>query len=269
MPPGSWVIDVGANVGDTYVSMASRNPTLQFICFEPEPVFFELLEQNTGTFMASGSQGQPPRLFKRLVGRTTIEGRLVSRHGTACVSTEVAALSEHSDNAGVDRAYLSLDTVLTDLEECGDLRSDTFLLVKSDVDGWDFNVIRSLEHWLDRDRLLIQFECQTKTQLQFDAYVALFGELGRQPFKFTVFDNFGNLLEQSGSSQSVISYLHYVWRQEQGIGTRTIWYIDVLVESPSTADICARTMAAYEVEGRQRAQLAIGQGDSEVPSNGG
>jgi hypothetical protein len=41
---GGWIIDIGANVGDSLYSLLDAKNT-RFVCVEPENEFFELLKQ--------------------------------------------------------------------------------------------------------------------------------------------------------------------------------------------------------------------------------
>jgi tRNA G46 methylase TrmB len=47
LPPGSTVIDIGANVGDLLASMITQNKELNFLCIEPDSLFFEYLVSNS------------------------------------------------------------------------------------------------------------------------------------------------------------------------------------------------------------------------------
>ena len=47
LPKASLVIDVGANIGDTAIPMATANNSLHFVCVEPNKSFLFYLELNT------------------------------------------------------------------------------------------------------------------------------------------------------------------------------------------------------------------------------
>ena len=47
LPAKSIVIDVGANVGDTSVPLFYANPSLIFMCIEPDDYYFKFLCKNT------------------------------------------------------------------------------------------------------------------------------------------------------------------------------------------------------------------------------
>lgn len=226
------IVDVGANIGDTLASMASENPRAKYICVEPEPTFFAFLEANTAR-IADGLQ-QRPVLLRQFVGQQAVTGQLVSSHGTAKV------ISTHTSAEIVNS--ITLEQIINTHAPSSEQRT---LLVKSDVDGWDYDVIRSLGPVLDDENLIVYMECQTQTSEQHESYVRFFEELAPKNFHFTIFDNFGNLVIFNGDNQQVISLLDYAWAQEKGIGTRTIWYIDVMISTSHTKILCDAAVHAY------------------------
>src|SRR5262245_56402881 len=52
LQPGSTVIDIGANCGDTLAGMAMRNSRLHYLCIEPDPRFFTYLTSNIARLRA-------------------------------------------------------------------------------------------------------------------------------------------------------------------------------------------------------------------------
>ncbi len=239
MPDDALIIDVGANVGDTLASMATCNERLKYICIEPEPTFYALLETNAARMVKATAFRHPPRLLNYFVGKMEIKGTLVSQRGTAHVD---ATATRASDPAEPD--YISLERVLTEAAFNRDSKLPT--LIKSDVDGWDFNVICSLGLHMNAAGLLIYMECQSQTEHQYQSFVTLFATIKDWNLTFTIFDNFGNLLTENGSADDVQTLLEYVWHQEQGIGTRTIWYLDVLISTPQTRNFAASAVQAYK-----------------------
>src|ERR1700728_3258116 len=68
LQPYATVIDVGANCGDTLASMYDANDRLNFICVEPDEVFFRYLSENA-LRMRISNPGASIRLYKALVGK--------------------------------------------------------------------------------------------------------------------------------------------------------------------------------------------------------
>ena len=225
------IVDVGANIGDTLASMASENPRAKYICVEPEPTFFAFLEANTAR-IAEGLQ-QRPVLLSQFVGQQAVTGQLVSSHGTA----KVVSTSQPTEAT----AYVTLEDILRTHAST----EPQTLLVKSDVDGWDYDVVRSLGPVLDSDNLIVYMECQTQTSEQHESFVRFFEDLAHRNLNYTIFDNFGNLLIANGDNRQVISLIDYVWAQEKGSRTRTIWYIDVMISTSHTKILCDGAVSAY------------------------
>ena len=46
LPSNTTFIDIGANCGDTIVSVVQKNPYLDFVCIEPDNTFYEYLTLN-------------------------------------------------------------------------------------------------------------------------------------------------------------------------------------------------------------------------------
>ncbi|MDE2433822.1 MAG: FkbM family methyltransferase [Burkholderiales bacterium] len=219
LPPQSIVIDVGANVGDTYASMISENKTLQFHCFEPDPEFYSLLVENMSLIVEATQKCKTPDIACReFVGsEKSTQGILVSRDGSAHIE------SAPSSNATIN--YLRLDDYIK--SNIPTYNIDT-ILIKSDVDGFDYDAINSLGDLPEEGGPLLFFECQTDTQQQLEQYKQLINRLGDSKYTFISFDNFGNPINLHCTKENVFDLLDYVWRQNINSATRTIWYIDVL-----------------------------------------
>ena len=78
-----WIIDVGANVGDTAVTVAQacRNPIL---CIEGSDAFYELLQHNVDNLFAKREQAV--RYVKAIVGSGRVSGFLKSDGTTASLA---------------------------------------------------------------------------------------------------------------------------------------------------------------------------------------
>lgn len=228
LPARTLVVDVGANIGDTYISMVAKNHALDFICIEPHEDFFSYLKKNTAQAHNDVPALKRPQLIQAFVGATPIVGALISHAGTAQV--------KESPEAPQPSNYISLSDVLNSQAA---IDSRPLLVIKSDVDGFDFNVIFSLEKWLAKQNIILYFECQTNTEQQLESFRECLNRLEGCGFAFDALDNFGNLMLSNANAASVSQILDYVWRQNKNISTRTIWYLDVLAtkaESRSISD---------------------------------
>lgn len=219
LDPGSIVVDVGANVGDTYASMVSANGKLRFICVEAQTTFFEYLQSNVNAIASASTGLAPVQLLCAFAGEHAIDGALIMQDGTA----KLMAGSANNDSV----PYLSLDEILNRCEP--EIQDATVVLIKSDVDGYDFNVLRSLHRHEVWGRCLCYFEADPSSTIQDAEFSNIVHALGdKQNMKFCVFDNFGNVIAQQVDANLVCELLAYVRRQRGNATTRTIWYIDIL-----------------------------------------
>jgi len=123
LPKNCIVVDVGANIGDTCKSMYSSNPSLSFVCVEPDAKFFKYLKFNTRRIPKENLF-----LHKLLVTESSGSLKLVGKGGTK--SMTVSAQSSIKTT--------TLDSLCADLDVNFQIG-----LIKSDVDGFDFDVLLS------------------------------------------------------------------------------------------------------------------------------
>lgn len=214
LPEGGTVVDIGANCGDTLAAMVSENPRLNYVCIEPDDRFFGLLEENTHRIRAV-EPGLSVRLVKSLIGKAVTNVSLEGSDGT-----KKAVVGSDSD--GLLRST-ALDQVLTGAEAAG------LVLLKSDVDGFDFDVIDSAEALIDSRNPMLFFECQLDHDFQKIGYEKTITKLFHRGYvHWVVFDNFGEVVLRTGSAEDVLQLLGYVWRQNMKRTSRTIHYFDVL-----------------------------------------
>jgi FkbM family methyltransferase len=135
LPARSTVIDVGANIGDTCKSMYISNLSLNFLCVEPDPKFFKYLKFNTRRIPK-----QNIFLHKLLVTESSGAFKLVGKGGSK--SMQVTNQS-------------SIKTTTLD-SLCSKIRVDSQIgLIKSDVDGFDFDVLLSGRSVISERRPLV------------------------------------------------------------------------------------------------------------------
>lgn len=131
------MIDVGANVGDT-VNMVDQAVSGEFLCVEPSPHFFPMLEANTraipGVVLENVGAGESDEVIK---------GYMQEHRG----STRIR------DTAEAGMAIATLDT----LTERHPAFKRTNLL-KIDTDGFDYKTIRGARRLLESARPVIYFE---------------------------------------------------------------------------------------------------------------
>ena len=228
---GDLVVDVGANVGDTLAGMVAANPDLSFACIEPDPEFLGFLTGNVDRIRAAVPQLRAvvvPALVGLQVSAASLTGSDGTRHALP--------------GPGPHRAE-TLDALLA-REDVGRVR-----LLKSDVDGFDHDVLMSAQGTLRRDRPLLFFECQYVDAVQKDGFertIAFLCDLGY--VDWTVFDNYGEVMLRTRQVEAVRELIGYVWRQNEGRATRTVHYLDILAACPADAGIVRAALARHGVD---------------------
>ncbi len=211
---------------------ACSKPTRRcaFFFIEPDPKFFDYLESNVARIRAASARSYITTC-KALIG---VEMKSADLEGVGGTKHAVA----RDDGGGM--MSVTLDALLQD----ADGRQPR--LIKSDVDGFDYDVILSAQGALRRCHPLLFFECQIDTQQQKDGFERLIAGLADSGYSdWVAFDNFGNLILRTGEAQIVRQLLDYVWRQTQHKSTRTIYYVDILASCRDDAALVGTALEAY------------------------
>jgi len=152
----SVVVDIGANVGDTLAAMVSANDKLRYVCIEADDTFFDYLQRNLKS-IETVYPAVECRCIKAFVGKNidnvVLEGVGGTKHA---VITDI--------ETGMNSR--SLDRILSDV----DFRDIS--LIKSDVDGYDYDTIGSAGNILAAADPILYFECMYDNEDQLRAYVA-------------------------------------------------------------------------------------------------
>jgi len=138
LPDASCVVDVGANVGDTCLSMYKSNSSLNFICVEPDHKFFLYLKFNTRQLPVSKVKNK-----KFLITQFKDSFKLSGNGGTK--SMKKSRIKKYRN--------CSLDYLLEI-----DKPASVISLIKSDIDGHDFDVILSGKQIISEIKPLVYFE---------------------------------------------------------------------------------------------------------------
>jgi FkbM family methyltransferase len=226
---GSCIVDIGANVGDTLAGMVEAHATSTYVCVEPDDGFFELLEKNITRIKAS-----KPALsviaVKHLVGKSVSDVQLQGGGGTKhAVMGHAGSISSRT-----------LDDILSE-HAIRNVR-----LLKSDVDGFDFDVLDSASSTIAACKPLLFFECQTDHAFQKQGYEATLRSLEAMGYcEWVLFDNFGAVLLRASAVDHFIGLLDYIWKQNLGASTRTIFYVDVFAAVRADKPLVDAVLADY------------------------
>jgi FkbM family methyltransferase len=231
------VIDIGANCGDTVAAMLDQQPSLGFLCVEPDDCFYGYLKRNSDN-ISSVYKKNNLYLAKNLVGKSVKSASLVGSGGT-----KRSVTNDMDSNVGSD-AFVSstLDELVAIHLSC----SSHVRLIKSDVDGFDYDVIDSAVDTIKNFTPLIYFECLCYTVSQkmgFENTIERLSGLGY--INWIVFDNFGEVVLRCSDYSIVCQMINYIWRQNLERSTRTIYYIDVLAYVDGDSQLVDEVVDGY------------------------
>lgn len=229
---GSTVIDVGANCGDTLAGMHAANPALGFVAVEPDDQFFSLLERNVATLSAR-HVGLQTHLVKSLVGKQVTGAKLTGSGGT-----KRAIVDSDGDQTHRSR---TMDEII------GTLGIDTIRVLKSDVDGFDYDVIESARETLAKSKPLVFFETQIDHEFQRQGFATVFDTLEALGYSYwLLFDNFGVLCVRTDDGKIARQLVDYPWKTRRSASYKTINYFDVLAVTEDDRSFIDGIADSYE-----------------------
>jgi hypothetical protein len=135
---------------------------------------------------------------------------------------------------------MTLDDVIIDSGE------KTIDLIMVDTDGYDFDVIESGWNSIKTNEPLIYFEVTTNSVDNIQSYLDTIEKLEELGYKdWTIFDNFGNLMCKLGKKELINQLADYSLWQNLGVGSRTIYYIDILCSTPKRRNVHEQALSDY------------------------
>jgi len=225
----SLVVEVGANVGYTFISMAQNNDSLEYVLFEADDNCYKDLQNNIEK-LRKINKNVSVNALKQFVG-LDIDN----------VSLEPYAGSNH---AVLDGGGIFSKSLVESFNELG-LDSQKLSLLISDVDGYDWDVIRSSYDLLEHNPYLY-FECWYLNESQHQNFNKLFQELSHKGYSgFVFFDNYGQYMCTVTELSQVESLLDYIAKQNFNTSTRTMYYYDVLAFSNDKSAEVSKIIDGY------------------------
>ena len=177
------MIDVGANVGDSYC-LAEPRPSDAYLLIEGDARYFSLLERNTRSDPAV-------RRVRALVSdKATSSGALLAENGNARVVPT-------ADTEADDAPWITLDAILD-----ADAVFAAPHLLKTDVEGFDTRVLMGARGHIARTSPVLFFEHYPRLLRQAgDSDTAIFAELARRGYSEAIlYDNLGSLVATAATS---------------------------------------------------------------------
>ena len=202
------VVDVGANVGDTAISLLPfcRN---EVICVEPSDRYAGYLERNIGSLPPEDRQRV--RILKNMIGTGGLSGTLAHERGTAFLRADGAA----------NTSIVALDDLLG--------MEQPVSLIKVDTDGFDFDVLMSAKKIIESSQPVLFWENQIDHAFQLEGYRRLYEWLAETGYRhICVFDNFGAILCRTQEFGVVADMTDYLYHRKAHGGMHTFAYTDIL-----------------------------------------
>jgi FkbM family methyltransferase len=234
LEPTATVIDVGANCGDTLAGMYDANDRLSYICVEPDEVFFQYLSENI-LRMRTSNPGASIQVYKALVGKSVSQAALEGQGGT-----KHAVQVDKVNPAAKSIASVTLDKLVLPIQSGG------VQLLKSDVDGYDFDVLDSGEQLISEHVPILFFECHFGDLNQKFRYQETIEALQRRGYRaWTIFDNYGDVVLRTREMEALFQLFDYVDRQNAGLTARTIHYFDVMANTERHEALLTTVVSDY------------------------
>lgn len=222
------IVDIGANVGDTVAGMVENNPNARYLCIEPDESFFKHLKKNVEIIKRTIPNADI-QTIQALVGRNVSNVSLDGKGGT-----------KHAVNNSEGNIHsASLDNIIAKT-------TSRIRLLKSDVDGFDYDVLDSSMEIIVQHAPIIFFECYYDFIYQKNGYTNTLKTLYEIGYKdFTVFDNFGEVILRTDDLNILTQLINYLWQQNIGLATRTIYYFDILAVQKNDVELIDIVLEEY------------------------
>lgn len=232
LPENSFVVDVGANCGDSAAAILSGNASLNLVCIEADKMFFRYLLLNSSV-LEQGVKGRKIVLKEALIGQQN-NALLIGKNGTRKAYT--AELS--------DENLLIYSTLDEQLE--GYLAPVS--LLKIDVDGYDYDVLNSATNLLLEQRPLVFFEYLCPSMLVLDEYKKTLNSMAEKGYShWWVFDNFGTFIMSTSDVDVLIALQADLLLGNGQWQNSKCEYFDVLAAQDYNASLAEDAVALYQV----------------------
>lgn len=226
-----WIVDIGANVGDTTAALI-KHTACKVLCIEPTEKFYRLCKANIVDF---GCEYQKRvNLIQAYVAQNENEKYTSAiQRGTAVRCNEEVGLD------GIPSYRLS--SILKKEK----INISDVMLVKVDTDGYDSECIMSIGNELRNVSPFLYWENQIDSIEQYEKFIEMVDYLKEMGYSnFFVFDNFGNYMcEMDFASLKELNT--YLLRIIQKKSTRSFYYVDVLAAKEDKYSLAKDTINEY------------------------
>ncbi len=201
------IIDVGANIGDTAISLLS-NSEAHIHCFEYSKYFINFFKKSISYL--DKKTADRISIYQGMVGTGKYKGEIKREKGTASleITSKIKSQFKKIDEFTFPRKIS---------------------LLKVDIDGFDFDVLESASNLIGNSKPILFWENQIFEQFQNDEFKKIYSFLSKKGYSiFYVFDNFGNLMLENANINNLSNLSDYISNMEIKKNTRTLYYVDIL-----------------------------------------
>jgi len=194
---------------------------------EADPVFFNYLKENINRIKHSLPE-VTIEAIQALIGKSISRVTLVGKNGTktAVPENDGGLLSQPLDQ------MIPLDKKIR--------------VLKSDVDGFDYDVLDSSKSIIQQSKPILFFECQYEFEYQKAGYINTIQTLKEMGYHdWVIFDNFGEVIIRTHQLDLIQQLLVYIWKQNRGYASRTMYYVDILGVQKTDSPLIDRVLKDY------------------------
>ena len=214
IPDNTSIIDVGANSGDTLASMYLTDRNHVFLCIDADAKFFRYLKSNADLLPKSKDR---IKVVNCLVGADVDNVVLI---GTG---TRTAKINPQIRGDLKLIRSRRLDEIVTENQV------SNVSVIKSDVDGFDYDVLLSGTTTINNNQPVLYFECDARESCQVDGYKKVLKILSDGGYdQYAIFDNYGAIMAVVSDSTAVYEMISYTFNLNKLGSKRTLYYVDIL-----------------------------------------
>jgi FkbM family methyltransferase len=228
-----WVVDIGANVGDTLYALI-QSCECRFLCVEPDELYFDLLVENVSALSPSRRN------------RVVLENAFISSRPDAKTTVRANGTAAAVPASGRE-GRISRSVALGQLVRERQIPPSEIVLVKVDTDGFDADCLLSIgESWKEMSPL-VYWEHSFEKNEQCQEFARLFPVLSQNGYQhFHLFDSAGVPICR-GDAQVLREHHDFLISVRNGLTTiARNYYMDVLACKADQRNMVDDVVDAYK-----------------------
>ena len=225
-----YVIDIGANVGDSLYAMYKNLHNKKFLCIEPTDSFYNLLKKNG----------------RRLKSKNIIYEKsfITDNDKMSYQSNVTAGTAKKEVIEKCEKEEAPSKTLLRVLDE-KNIKVSDIAMIKIDTDGYDADCIMSMKSELGNCKAILFWENYISTYEQYEKYTEAYEVLEDAGYlDYFFFDNFGNYICR-GDIEVLKNINNYMQRINAYLSCKTFDYFDVLACKEGDKMLCNEAIRMF------------------------